>query len=97
MCGKDYYELLGVSRLASDEEVRKAFRRCALSMHPDKNTLNKNEAGERFKDISEAFSVLSNSEKRREYDMAHAPGRRDQDSRNTTVHAILQRRSCTNS
>ena len=63
---RDYYELLGVSFNASGEEVKKAFRRLALEYHPDRN---KNPGAEkRFKEINEAYQVLSNSEKRTAYD-----------------------------
>jgi molecular chaperone DnaJ len=63
----DYYELLGVSRSASTEEIKKAYRQLALKYHPDRNPGNA-EAEERFKEISNAFQVLADSEKRRIYD-----------------------------
>ncbi len=63
---KDYYEILGVSRDASQEEIKKAFRKLALKYHPDRN--KSPEAEEKFKEINEAFSVLGNPEKRRQYD-----------------------------
>ena len=64
---KDYYKILGVSRTASDEEIRKAFRKLAREYHPDV-AKNKAEAEERFKDINEAYEVLSDREKRQKYD-----------------------------
>lgn len=67
MASKDYYKILGVSRSASTDEIRKAYRKLAMQYHPDKNKGDKN-AEARFKDISEAYAVLSNPEKRKQYD-----------------------------
>lgn len=67
MVYKDYYKILGVSRDASKEEIKRAYRRLALKYHPDRN--KSPDAEERFKEISEAYAVLSDDEKRRQYDM----------------------------
>ena len=65
---KDYYEILGVSKEATPEEIRKAYKRLALKWHPDKHVDDKKEAEEKFKEIAEAYSVLSDPDKKREYD-----------------------------
>ena len=67
MAKRDYYEVLGVSKNASDDEIKKAFRKLAVKYHPDKNPGDK-EAEEKFKEISEAHEVLSDKQKRARYD-----------------------------
>lgn len=64
---RDYYEVLGVSRNASDQEIKSAYRKLALQYHPDRNPGNK-EAEETFKEAAEAYSILSDSQKRANYD-----------------------------
>lgn len=64
---KDYYEILGIDRKASQEEIKKAYRKLAKQYHPDRNKGNK-KAEERFKDIGEAYELLSDPEKRKAYD-----------------------------
>jgi molecular chaperone DnaJ len=64
---QDYYEILGVSRSATAEEIRKAFRTLALKYHPDRNPGDKS-AEQKFKQISQAYDVLSDDEKRKQYD-----------------------------
>jgi len=65
---KDYYEVLGVPRDASDDVIRKAYKKLAIKWHPDKHVDDKKAAEEKFKEISEAYSVLSDPKKKREYD-----------------------------
>ncbi|MHB1014903.1 MAG: DnaJ C-terminal domain-containing protein [Desulfurivibrionaceae bacterium] len=69
----DYYKLLGVEKSASPEEIKKAYRKLALKHHPDRNKGNK-EAEEQFKKISEAYAVLSDKEKRQQYDTVGSAG-----------------------
>jgi len=64
---KDFYEILGISKNATEAEIKKAYRKLAIKFHPDKNPGNK-EAEDKFKEISEAYEVLSNEEKRANYD-----------------------------
>ena len=64
--GKDYYAILGVPRDAGADDVKKAYRKMALKFHPDKNKAS--DAEERFKEIAEAYEVLSDKKKREIYD-----------------------------
>jgi len=73
MAGKDYYAALGVDRKADASEIKKAYRKLAATHHPDRNP-DDPRAEERFKDISEAYAVLSDPNKRRQYDMFGAEG-----------------------
>jgi curved DNA-binding protein len=68
MAETDYYQILGLSRDASADEIKKAYRKMAMKHHPDKAKGDKHQAEEKFKQISEAYAVLSNPEKRKEYD-----------------------------
>lgn len=77
MADKDYYEILGIDRSASAEEVKKAYRKMALKYHPDRNR-DDPEAEERFKEVSEAYEVLSDPEKRQVYDRYGYDGVRSQ-------------------
>lgn len=64
---RDYYEILGVSKTASADEIKKAYRKVAMQYHPDRNPGNK-EAEEKFKEAAEAYEILSNEQKRAQYD-----------------------------
>jgi curved DNA-binding protein len=64
---KDYYKILGVERNASEDDIRKAYRKLAMQYHPDRNP-NDKQAEERFKEINEAYQVLNDSKKRAHYD-----------------------------
>lgn len=74
----DYYDILGVGKNASAEEIKKAYRKQALEWHPDKHKDDKETAEKRFKEINEAYQVLADTEKRRAYDQfghaAFSPG-----------------------
>lgn len=65
---RDYYAVLGVGRNASEQEVKSAYRKLALQFHPDRNPDNQHESGEKFKTITEAYSVLADPQKRAAYD-----------------------------
>src|SRR5947207_15518491 len=77
MTKRDYCESLGVTKQATEDEIKKAYRKLALKFHPDKNPGNK-EAEEKFKQLGEAYEVLSDAQKRAAYDRfghaALAPG-----------------------
>ena len=73
MAGKDYYDILGVSKNASAADIKKTYRKLALKYHPDQNEGNK-AAEAKFKEISEAYAVLSDPEKKKNYDMFGAEG-----------------------
>jgi len=65
---RDYYEILGVSKNASEDEIKKAFRKLARKYHPDVSSDNPKDAGEKFKELNEAYEVLSSPERRQQYD-----------------------------
>jgi molecular chaperone DnaJ len=68
MARKDYYEVLGVDKNATEDEIKRSYRRLALKYHPDRNPENHKEAEEKFKEICEAYEVLSDPQKRKTYD-----------------------------
>jgi molecular chaperone DnaJ len=73
MASKDFYQILGVEEKASEEQIKTAFRKLAKTYHPDRNPGDR-EAEERFKEINEAYDVLSNPQKRRQYDQMRKYG-----------------------
>ncbi|MEW6184331.1 MAG: DnaJ C-terminal domain-containing protein [Thermodesulfobacteriota bacterium] len=73
MNDKDYYKILGVEKKASEEEIKKTYRKLAMKYHPDRNKGDK-KAEEKFKEISEAYAVLSDKEKRKQYDTFGSEG-----------------------
>ncbi|MFQ1017952.1 molecular chaperone DnaJ [Gilliamella sp. BG7] len=68
MAKKDYYETLGVSKSASESEIKKAYKRLAMKYHPDKNQDNKAEAEAKFKEVKEAYEILTDPQKKAAYD-----------------------------
>lgn len=68
MANKDYYQILGINKDASQEDIKKAFRKLAIKYHPDANPDNKEEAEKKFKEIGEAYAILSDPEKKAKYD-----------------------------
>ncbi|MBI5606368.1 MAG: DnaJ domain-containing protein, partial [Deltaproteobacteria bacterium] len=70
---KDYYKTLGVDKKASDAEIKKVYRKLAMKYHPDRNKGDK-KAEEKFKELSEAYAVLSDKEKRKQYDTVGSAG-----------------------
>jgi curved DNA-binding protein len=93
---RNYYQVLGVSRDATGEEIKKSFRKLARQYHPDVNP-NNNEAEEKFKAIAAAYEVLSNKEKREQYDAElDNPLRGARRPRNAKGSLVFKRLSQTN-
>ena len=67
MAKRDYYEVLGVSKTATEDEIKKAYRQIAIKYHPDRNPGDK-EAEEKFKEAAEAYNVLHDPKQRQQYD-----------------------------
>lgn len=76
LAGANYYELLGISRDSNNREIRKAFKKLALTMHPDKNPDNP-EAQENFLKIKQAYEILKDQETRKQYDVYGEEGVKD--------------------
>ena len=79
MAKQDYYEILGVDRKATQEEIKKAYRKLALQYHPDRNPGNKESEG-KFKEAAEAYEVLGDPNKRQRFDQFGHEGIRDRKS-----------------
>jgi len=71
---KDYYQILGVPREGSDDDIKKAYRKLAMEFHPDRNLGKEKWANEKFKEINEAYGVLGNPDKRKQYDQFGTTG-----------------------
>ncbi|MBF0113150.1 MAG: DnaJ domain-containing protein, partial [Desulfamplus sp.] len=94
MAETDYYKILGVNKSAIQQEIKKAYHKLALKYHPDKNQDDKN-AEAKFKEISEAYAVLSDKEKRQQYDTYGSAGFQQRYSkedifRNSDISDILR-------
>ena len=89
MAKKDFYDILGVNRDASDDEIKKAYRKLAMKYHPDRNPDSK-EAEDKFKEAKEAYEILSDGQKRAAYDQyGHAgvdPNMGDGGGHSTPAH-----------
>jgi DnaJ-class molecular chaperone len=79
---KNYYSILGIEKTASDEDIKKAYRRLAMKYHPDRNQGNP-QSEEKFKEINEAYECLSDSSRRQAYDQGALPGQQFQHSQRT--------------
>ena len=88
MAKKDYYEILGVKKTATEDEMKKAYRKLAMKWHPDRNPNGKKEAEERFKEINEAYAVLSDKEKRSQYEQFGPSGFRQKYSQEDIFHGF---------
>ena len=89
MSERDYYEVLGVARGASPEEIKKAYRKTAIKYHPDKNPDNK-AAEEKFKEAASAYEILSNADKRARYDQYGHRGVKGEHAQSANVEDIFE-------
>jgi DnaJ-class molecular chaperone len=86
---KNHYQILGIDRGAKQEEIKRAFRRMASLYHPDHNPQKPSEAEEKFKEISQAYEVLSDEARRRQYDRLIRIQERRPQHREATIEEIL--------
>ena len=87
---KDYYHVLGVEQDASNEEIKRAYRKLAMQCHPDHNQGNTEWANRKFKEITEAFSILGDPEKRSQYDVFGSVGNIDHTFGSQAAQATLE-------
>ena len=87
---KDYYRILGVPRSASDEDIKKAYRKLAMQYHPDRNAGKEDWANDKFKEINEAYAVLGNPEKRGQYDQFGTIGNIDDIFSSRATHTTFE-------
>lgn len=92
MAKQDYYEILGVSKTAEEREIRKAYKRLAMKYHPDRNQGDK-EAEAKFKEIKEAYEVLTDSQKRAAYDQYGHAAQTQHDHTDHTISMVMLRLS----
>ena len=90
MMKKDYYDILGVPRDVDATTLKKAYRKLALKYHPDRNKENKEQAEEKFKEAAEAYSILSNPEKRRAYDQFGYEGVKNNTNYSSSMDEIFK-------
>lgn len=87
---KDYYKILGVERNATEQDIKKAYRKMAMKYHPDRNPGNEKWANDKFKEVNEAFGVLGDPEKRRQYDQFGTVGTADDMFRSTYTRTTFE-------
>ena len=92
MAKRDYYEVLGVGKNASSDDIKRSYRRMAMKYHPDKNPGDK-EAETKFKECAEAYEVLSDTEKRQRYDQFGHEGLRGEAKNRPSTRLHAWRRS----
>src|SRR5579863_7567173 len=82
---RDYYAILGVPKNAAQKDIKSAYRKLARKWHPDANPQNVKEAEEKFKEISEAYEVLGDAEKRKKYDLLGPTGSKPRTKRSSSA------------